>query len=117
MDDELSTVFAALADPTRRAILERLAHGSATVGELAEPFALTLPAVSKHLAVLERATLITKERDGVRRNCQLAALPLASAAAWLAAYRRFWATNLDNLDAYLTTAQLETTQPTEGPRS
>lgn len=109
MDDELSTVFAALADPTRRAILERLSRGTATVGELAEPFALTLPAVSKHLSVLQRAGLITKEADGVRRNCQLSATPLASAAAWLAAYRRFWTVNLDNLGDHLAA-----TQHTEG---
>lgn len=113
MDDELSVTFAALADPTRRAILERLAHGTATVGELAEPFSMTLPAISKHLAVLERAGLVAKERDGVRRNCRISATPLASASAWLAAYRRFWQANLDSLDDYLATLQDD--NPEEGP--
>ena len=92
--DPLSTTFAALSDPTRRAILERLAEGDATVGELAEPFAMSLPAISKHLSVLERAGLVSKERDGVR-----------SATSWLEEYRRFWEANLDSLDAYLTRIQ------------
>lgn len=105
MDDELSITFAALADPTRRAILQRLAHGTATVGALAEPFELTLPAVSKHLAVLERAGLVVKERDGVRRHCRIAASGLASASAWLIAYRRFWEANLQSLDEHLTAIQ------------
>ena len=99
--DPLSTTFAALADPTRRAILERLAGGDATVGELAEPFAMTLPAISKHLSVLERAGLIAKDRDGQRRNCRITATPLKSATSWLEEYRRHWEANLDNLDAYL----------------
>ena len=103
--DQLSTTFAALADPTRRAILERLADGDATVGELAEPFAMTLPAISKHLTVLERAGLVAKDRDGQRRNCRITATPLKSATSWLEEYRRHWEANLDNLDAYLSNLQ------------
>lgn len=104
-DDSLSTTFAALADPTRRAILARLASGDATVGELAAPFAMTLPAISKHLSVLERAGLVTKSRDGQRRNCRIAATPLKNATSWLDAYRRHWEANLDSLDDYLTRIQ------------
>ena len=103
--DQLSTTFAALADPTRRAILARLAGGDATVGELAEPFAMTMPAISKHLSVLERAGLITKSRDGQRRNCRITATPLRNATQWLDDYRRHWEANLDDLDAYLTRIQ------------
>jgi DNA-binding transcriptional ArsR family regulator len=103
--DQLSTTFAALADPTRRAILERLASGEATVGQLAEPFAMTLPAISKHLSVLERAGLVAKERDGQRRNCRITATPLRGATSWLEEYRRHWEANLDHLDAYLTRIQ------------
>jgi DNA-binding transcriptional ArsR family regulator len=103
--DPLSATFAALADPTRRAILERLADGDATVGELAEPFAMTLPAISKHLSVLERAGLVAKDRDGQRRNCRITATPLKSATSWLEEYRRHWEANLDNLDAYLNLIQ------------
>lgn len=103
--DPLSTTFAALADPTRRAILERLARGDATVGELAEPFAMSLPAVSKHLSVLERAGLVSKDRDGQRRNCRITATPLHGATTWLQEYRRHWEANLDSLDAYLTRIQ------------
>ena len=105
MDDPLSTTFAALADPTRRAILERLAHGDATVGELAEPFRMTMPAISKHLSVLERAGLITKSRDGQRRNCRITATPLKNATSWLNEYRRHWEANRESLDAYLTRIQ------------
>ena len=103
--DQLSSTFAALADPTRRAILERLAGGDLTVGELAEPFAMTLPAISKHLSVLERAGLIAKDRDGQRRHCRITATPLRSATSWLEEYRRHWEANLDHLDAYLTRIQ------------
>ena len=85
--DPLSTTFAALADPTRRAILERLAGGDATVGEVAERFAMTLPAISKHLSVLERAGLVAKDRDGQRRNCRITATPLKSATQGLEEYR------------------------------
>src|SRR6476469_8032227 len=105
VEDRLSTTFAALADPTRRAILERLAHGDATVGELAYPFALTLPAISKHVSVLERAGLVTKDRDGQRRHCRITATPLKSATSWLEEYRRHWEANLDHLDAHLTRIQ------------
>jgi DNA-binding transcriptional ArsR family regulator len=103
--DQLSSTFAALADPTRRAILERLSGGEATVGELAEPFAMSLPAISKHLSVLERAGLVAKSRDGQRRYCRITATPLQGATAWLDEYRRHWEANLDQLDAYLTRIQ------------
>ena len=103
--DPLSTTFAALADPTRRAILERLARGDATVGELAEPFDMTLPAISKHLAVLERAGLIAKSRNGQHRLCRITATPLQTADTWLNEYRRHWEATLDSLDAYLTRLQ------------
>ena len=100
-DDPLSVTFAALADPTRRAILARLAEGEATVNELAEPFAMTLPAVSKHLKVLERAGLITRGRNAQWRPCTLDARPLQDAADWVQRYRRFWEANLDRLDEHL----------------
>jgi DNA-binding transcriptional ArsR family regulator len=103
--DPLSTVFAALADPTRRAILERLSDGDATVGELAAPFDMSLPAISKHLAVLERAGLVAKSREGQRRYCRITATPLRSVTTWLDDYRRHWEANLDSLDAYLTRVQ------------
>jgi DNA-binding transcriptional ArsR family regulator len=111
LNDPLSTTFAALADPTRRAILERLAHGDATVGELAEPFRMTMPAISKHLSVLERAGLITKSRDGQRRNCRITATPLKNATSWLSEYRRHWEANLESLDAYLTRIQEQEKRP------
>jgi DNA-binding transcriptional ArsR family regulator len=110
-DDTLSATFAALADPTRRAILERLARGDATVGELAQPFDLTMPAISKHLSVLERAGLITKSRDGQRRNCRITATPLKNATSWLNEYRRHWEANLESLDAYLTRIQEQEQKP------
>jgi DNA-binding transcriptional ArsR family regulator len=100
-DDPLSVTFAALADPTRRAILARLAEGEATVNELAEPFAMTLPAVSKHLKVLERAGLIARGRNAQWRPCTLDARPLRDAADWVGRYRQFWETNLDRLDEHL----------------
>ena len=103
--DSLSATFAALADPTRRAILERLAAGDATVGELAAPFDLTMPAVSKHLSVLERAGLVRKSVDGQRRNCHITATPLKNATSWLNEYRHHWEANLESLDAYLTRIQ------------
>ncbi|TCO64707.1 ArsR/SmtB family transcription factor [Actinocrispum wychmicini] len=99
--DQLSVTFAALADPTRRAILARLARGEAGVTELAEPFAMSLPAVSKHLKVLERAGLITRGREAQWRPCRLAAEPLAEVAGWVERYRRFWEGNFDRLDAHL----------------
>jgi DNA-binding transcriptional ArsR family regulator len=100
-DDPLSVTFAALADPTRRAILSRLAEGEATVNELAEPFAMTLPAVSKHLKVLERAGLITRGRNAQWRPCALDARPLRDATEWMQQYRRFWEARLDRLDEHL----------------
>jgi DNA-binding transcriptional ArsR family regulator len=99
--DRLSTTFAALADPTRRAILARLATGEASVTELAEPFEMSLPAVSKHLKVLERAGLIARGRQAQWRPCRLEAAPLKDAADWLEHYRRFWEQSLDRLEHYL----------------
>jgi DNA-binding transcriptional ArsR family regulator len=100
-EDRLSTTFAALADPTRRAILARLTRGPATVTELAAPFAMSGPAVSKHLRVLEHAGLIARSREAQWRPCELKAGPLRDVAAWTAAYRRFWETSFDRLDTYL----------------
>jgi DNA-binding transcriptional ArsR family regulator len=97
----LSSTFAALADPTRRAILERLATGEASVGELAEPFALSLPAVSKHLKVLERARLIERRKAAQWRRCRLRPDGLRAAADWLGQYERFWSESLDRLGALL----------------
>ncbi len=97
----LDATFAALADPTRRAILGRLAQGEASVAELAEPFAMTQPAISKHLKVLERAGLISRSRDRQRRPCRLEAKPLAEAAEWLENYRQFWEGRFQQLDALL----------------
>ena len=101
LSDHLSTTYAALADPTRRAILARLAGGEATVGELAEPFTMSLPAVSKHLKVLERAGLIRRGRKAQWRPCRIAAGPLKDAAQWLEQYRHFWDDSFDRLDDYL----------------
>jgi DNA-binding transcriptional ArsR family regulator len=97
----LDATFAALADPTRRAILARLALGEATVMELAEPFTMSQPAISKHLRVLERAGLVSRGRDAQRRPVKLEAKPMAEAAQWLEAYRRFWEARFDALDALL----------------
>lgn len=119
--DTLSTTFAALADPTRRAILARLAGGEASVGELAAPFAMSLPAVSKHIKVLERAGLVARSRDAQWRPCRLSATPLREVDAWLDDYRRFWTESFDRLDAYLrdlhpTTAATTTpSATTKGP--
>lgn len=99
--DPLSTTFAALADPTRRAILARLAGGECTVTELAEPFAMSLPAVSKHLGVLERAGLITRGRDAQWRPCRLEAARLKDVADWANRYRDLWEGRLDRLETYL----------------
>lgn len=99
--DPLSETFAALADPTRRAILARLSTGEASVNELARPFRMSLPAVSKHLKVLERARLITRGRNAQWRPCQLKAAPLKEAVDWLQHYRRFWEQSLDRLEEYL----------------
>jgi DNA-binding transcriptional ArsR family regulator len=101
MTDHLSTTFAALADPTRRAILARLSSGEASVTELAEPFDMTLPAVTKHLKVLQRAGLITQGRKAQWRPCRLDARPLREVSDWVEQYRRFWDESFDRLDAYL----------------
>src|SRR5271157_5975283 len=103
--DPLSATFAALADPTRRAILARLVSGGASVTELAEPFDMSLPAVSKHLKVLQRAGLIARGREAQWRPCQLEAEPLKNVADWVDHYRRFWEQSFDRLDEYLRTIQ------------
>lgn len=110
--DALSLTLSALADPTRRAILARLASGDATVNELAEPFALTQPAISKHIKVLERAGLVTRSRDAQRRPCRIEAAPLAEASHWLDNYRKLWDANFNALDALL--QELQT--PKGGPQ-
>jgi DNA-binding transcriptional ArsR family regulator len=105
--DELTSTFAALADPTRRAILARLAEGEATVNELAEPFPITVQAVSKHLKVLERAGLITRGRSAQLRPSRLQGAPLKGAADWLEKYRRFWQGSFDRLDERLQATEIE----------
>jgi DNA-binding transcriptional ArsR family regulator len=105
--DPLTTTFAALADPTRRAILSRLASSEASVTELAEPFEMSLPAVSKHLKVLERAGLIARGREAQWRPCRLEAAPLKDVAEWVERYRRFWEQSFDRLEAYLGELQSE----------
>jgi DNA-binding transcriptional ArsR family regulator len=99
--DQLTTTFAALADPTRRAILARLAAGEASVTELAEPFKMSMPAISKHLKVLERARLIARGREAQYRPCRLEASPLKDVADWVEHYRHFWTQSFDRLDDYL----------------
>ena len=99
--DPLSTTFAALADPTRRAILARLLTGECSVGELAEPFDMTMPAVSKHLRVLERAGLITQRREAQFRRCRIRAAPLKEVSEWTERYRRIWEERLDRLGDYV----------------
>ena len=106
--DRLDATFAALADPTRRAILARLASGEASVNELAEPFAMTQPAISKHLKVLERAGLISRDREAQRRPSRLEARPLAEATKWLERYREFWEASFVRLDDLLD--ELKTTR-------
>lgn len=101
MNDRLSETFGALADPTRRAILARLATGEASVTELAEPFAMSMPAISKHLKVLERAGLIARGREAQWRPCRLQAAPLQDVAGWVEHYRRFWEKSFDRWDEYL----------------
>ena len=103
--DRLSSIFAALADPTRRAILARLADGDATVTQLAEPFSISLPAISRHLKVLEHAGLISRSRRAQWRSSSLQVEPLREATAWMERYRQFWATNFDRLDAHLQRVQ------------
>lgn len=99
--DQLSATFAALADPTRRAILARLASGEASVTQLAEPFEMSMPAISKHLKVLERARLIARGREAQWRPCRLEAAPLKDIADWVEHYRQFWEQSFDRLDSYL----------------
>lgn len=101
MQDQLSATFAALADPTRRAILARLASGEASVKELAEPFAMTPPAVTKHLKVLEGAGLISRSRQAQWRPCRLEGEPLKDVSEWVERYRKFWDESFDRLDSYL----------------
>lgn len=101
MDDPLSLTLSALADPTRRAILARLSQGEATVNQLAEPFSISLPAVSRHLKVLETAGLISRGREAQWRPCKLEAEPLRQVDGWLQRYRRFWGGSFDKMDAYL----------------
>ncbi|HEY0264409.1 MAG TPA: metalloregulator ArsR/SmtB family transcription factor [Granulicella sp.] len=107
MQDDLSTTFAALADPTRRAILARLALGETSVTDLAEPFDMSMPAISKHLKVLERAGLISRTREAQWRPCKLEAAPLKEVAGWVEEYRRFWAESFDRLDLYLAKIQAQ----------
>jgi len=107
--DQLSVTFAALADPTRRAILARLSQGEATVNQLAEPFDMSLPAVSKHLQVLERAGLISRSREAQWRPAKLEAKPLAQASGWIDDYKAFWGDSFDAMAERL--AQLQTAQP------
>jgi len=111
--DRLSTTFAALADPTRRAILARLASGEKSVNELAEPFEMSLPAVSKHLKVLESAGLIARGREAQWRPCRLEAAPLKDISNWVERYRRFWEESFDRLDAYLRDIQSKEDRSTQ----
>jgi DNA-binding transcriptional ArsR family regulator len=114
--DHLSATFAALADPTRRAILARLANGEATVTELAQPFQMSLPGVSKHLKVLETAGLISKDRDAQWRRCRLEVQPLRDVDAWMGLYRRFLDERLDRLDDYLKELQQDKEQTDDRSR-
>jgi len=111
--DALSTTFAALADPTRRAILARLASGETSVKELSEPFEMSQPAISKHLKVLEKAGLISRGRDAQWRPARLKAAPLKTAADWLDDYRRFWEQSFDRLDEYLKKLQAQAPRDTK----
>jgi len=114
--ETLNLTFAALADPTRRAILGRLASGNASVNELAAPFKMSLPAVSKHLKVLERSGLISRGRHAQWRPCRLKARPMKEAVDWLERYRRFWEESFDRLDDYLQKLQAQNLQPKEKPQ-
>jgi DNA-binding transcriptional ArsR family regulator len=117
MADRLSSTFSALADPTRRAILARLSSGARTVTDLAEPHDMSLPAISKHLGVLERSGLIVRGRDAQWRPCRLRAQPLKEAVDWLEGYRQFWEQSLDRLDDYLRELQAKpaTSSKDKGP--
>jgi DNA-binding transcriptional ArsR family regulator len=112
-EDQLSLVFGALADPTRRAILARLADGDATVSELAEPFSISMPAISRHLKVLEHAGLISRSRSGQWRSSSLQATPLREATDWMERYRMFWDVSFDRLDAHLRRVQQVQTERTD----
>lgn len=112
-EPRLSATFAALADPTRRAIVARLAEGEATVGELARPFAISFPAISRHLAVLERAGLIERRRHAQTRPCRLNPAALHDAADWIATFRRFWEQSFDRLEEHLATVMAEEAKPPE----
>jgi DNA-binding transcriptional ArsR family regulator len=114
--DRLSATFAALADPTRRAILARLASGEKSVNELAEPFEMSLPAVSRHLKVLETAGLISRGRDAQWRPCRLEAAPLKDISNWVERYRKFWEESFDRLDAYLREIQSKDKKARAGSR-
>jgi DNA-binding transcriptional ArsR family regulator len=116
MSDRLDATFLALADPTRRAILARLARGEASVTELAEPFAISQPAISKHLKILERAGLITVGQDAQRRPRRFEGKPLAEASAWLERYRASWEANFERLDGVLEELQRRTSASTRGRR-
>ena len=111
----LDRTFAALADPTRRAIVQRLASGEATVTELARPFAVSLPAISRHLRVLQAATLVRQERDGQFRRCRLDAQGLQTIGEWLDFYRRFWSESLDRLDEHLKSSSAPRAPKAKGP--
>jgi DNA-binding transcriptional ArsR family regulator len=111
--DRLDATFSALADPTRRAILARLASGETSVSELAQPFEMSMPAISKHLKVLQRAGLIERGREAQWRPCRLSAGPLKDASDWLDRYRRFWEESLDRLDVYLRELQKRKAQKKE----
>lgn len=112
----LDATFAALADPTRRAILARLTVGEASVTEIAGPFAMSQPAISKHLKVLERAGLVSRSREAQRRPCRIQAAPLAEASSWLGTYRQFWEASFNRLDDYL--QELQTTEEAlDGPQT
>ena len=113
-DERLDAIFSALADPTRRAILARCAEGEATVLEIAEPFEMTVPAVSKHLKVLERAGLLRRRRDAQRRPCRLDPAPLAEASEWLARYRKRWEESFERLDDYLNELQEKKKERNDG---
>ena len=115
-ESNLDTTFAALADPTRRAILARLALGETSVTELAKPFEMSMPAISKHLKVLERAGLIDRGRDAQTRPARLNPVALKTAAAWIDEYRRFWEESFDRLDAYLQRLQAEKASPKQTKR-
>jgi DNA-binding transcriptional ArsR family regulator len=114
--DQLSVTFAALADPTRRAILARLTEGDANVSELAAPFSISLPAISRHLKVLERAGLISRGRSAQWRSSRLQAEPLRDATAWMERYRQFWDANFDRLDAHLRRIQAPPAQANQPQR-